>query len=231
MAEEVKPKRRYNSPRRQEQAAATRRSILDAAQLLFEEQGYAATTMEAIAAEAGVALKTVYLAFSTKSGLLRALWDLVLKGDQDTAPVADRSWYREMLNERDPVQQLRLNARNSRVVKERIGPVLEVIRSAAPFDADSAALWELIQTDFYDNQRAVVSSLHKRQHLRTGLDVFQAADILWTINHPDVWQLLVGRRRWKPADYEYWVFSTSRDQLLKAKRLARPSAPDRPRPR
>lgn len=231
MAEEVKPKRRYNSPRRQEQAAATRRSILDAAQLLFEEQGYAATTMEAIAAEAGVALKTVYLAFSTKSGLLRALWDLVLKGDQDTAPVADRSWYREMLNEPDPVEQLRLNARNSRVVKERIGSVLEVIRSAGPFDADSAALWELIQTDFYDNQRAIVSSLHKRDHLKLGLDVFQAADILWTINHPDVWQLLVGRRRWQPSDYEYWVFSTSRDQLLKAPRLARPSAPDRRAPR
>ena len=88
MAERVKPKRRYNSPRRQEQAAATRRSILDAAaQRLFERQGYAATTMEAIATEAGVALKTVYVVFETKSGLLRALWDLRLKGDEDDAAV------------------------------------------------------------------------------------------------------------------------------------------------
>ena len=78
MAERVKNKRPYNSPRRQEQAAATRRAILESAQRLFEQHGYAATTMDAIAAETGVALKTVYSAFVTKSRLLRALWYLLL---------------------------------------------------------------------------------------------------------------------------------------------------------
>src|SRR6266545_390642 len=162
MAEGVKPKRRYHSPRRQAQAEATRRSILDAAQRLFEAQGYAATTMEAIADEAGVALKTVYVAFATKSRLLRALWDLLLKGDQADAPVAERPWYVEVLEEPDPEQQLRLNARNSRIVKERIAGVLQTIRDAAPIDGDTAALWELIQTDFYDNQRAIVASLRQK---------------------------------------------------------------------
>src|ERR671917_1912472 len=101
MAERVKPKRRYHSPRRQEQAAATRRAILEAAQRLFERQGYAATSMAAIAAEAGVALKTVYVAFETKSGVLRALWNLLLRGDEGEAPVAERGWYREVLEEPD----------------------------------------------------------------------------------------------------------------------------------
>ena len=87
MAEPVKPTRRYDSPRRREQAAATRREILEAAQRLFERQGYAATTMAAIAAEAGVALKTVYVAFETKSGVLRALWHLLLRGDEEDVPV------------------------------------------------------------------------------------------------------------------------------------------------
>ena len=81
MTRPVDSKRSYNSPRRREQAAATRREILEAAQRLFERQGYAATTMAAIAAEAGVALKTVYVAFETKSGVLRALWNLLLRGD------------------------------------------------------------------------------------------------------------------------------------------------------
>src|SRR3954452_23092534 len=99
MAEGVKDKRRYNSPHRREQAAATRREILDSALRLFEAQGYAATTMAAIAAEAGVALKTVYVAFETKSGVLRALWHLVLRGDQDDVPMTERSWYRELLAE------------------------------------------------------------------------------------------------------------------------------------
>src|SRR6476646_8403391 len=120
MAERVKPKRSYHSPRRQAQAAATRRSILEAAQRLFVQEGYPATTMEAIAAEAGVALKTVYLAFATKSGLLRALWDLLLKGDEDEAAVDQRQWFLEVVNEPDPERQLRLNARNARVVKLRI---------------------------------------------------------------------------------------------------------------
>jgi AcrR family transcriptional regulator len=214
MAEGVKPKRRYHSPRRQAQAEATRRSILDAAQRLFEAQGYGATTMEAIADDAGVALKTVYVAFATKSRLLRALWDLLLKGDQDESPVADRPWYLEVVEEPDPERQLRLNARNSRVVKERIAGVLEVVRNAAPVDVDSAALWELIQTDFYDNQRAIVRSLGRKGALRKGLDVTRASDLLWTLNHPDVWHLLVTRRGWSPQRFERWLADTSCDQLL-----------------
>src|SRR3954453_13761006 len=118
MAEAVKTKRRYDSPRRREQAAATRREILEAAQRLFEQQGYAATTMAAIAAEAGVALKTVYVVFETKSGVLRALWHLLLRGDEAEAAVGERDWYRAVLDEADPRRQLERNARNSRVVKE-----------------------------------------------------------------------------------------------------------------
>src|ERR671922_132699 len=91
MADCVKT-RRYESPRRREQAAATRRAILDAAQRLFERDGYAATTMAAIAAEANVALKTVYVAFETKSGVLRALWHLRLRGDEEDLPVGERAW-------------------------------------------------------------------------------------------------------------------------------------------
>src|ERR671923_2115202 len=94
--------RRYDSPRRREQAAATRRLILDAAQRLFERDGYAATTMAAIATEAGVALKTVYVAFETKSGVLRGLWHLLLRGDVEDLPVGQRDWYREVLDEPDP---------------------------------------------------------------------------------------------------------------------------------
>src|SRR5213080_227516 len=145
MPDHVNPKRRYNSPRRREQAAATRREILESAQRLFEQHGYAATTMAAIAAEAGVALKTVYVAFETKSGLLRALWHLLLRGDEADAPVGERAWYREVLEEPDPEQQLRLTARNSRVVKQRAAALMAVISSAAPADPDIAALWSRIQ--------------------------------------------------------------------------------------
>ncbi len=208
------PKRKYDSSRRREQAAETRRSILDAALGLFERDGYVATTMEDIADEASVSLKTVYLAFSTKSGLLRSLWDLRLKGDTDDAPVGERPWYREVLEEPDPARQLRLNAMNSRIVKSRIAPLLRVIRDAAAVDPDGAALWNLIQTDFRENQRVIVTVIHERGGLCAGLDVDEAADILWTLNHPDVWNLLVVERGWTPERYEAWFADTSCQQLL-----------------
>lgn len=208
--------RPYNSPRRREQAAATRTAILDAAQRLFERQGYAATTMAAIAAEADVASKTVYLAFETKSGVLRALWNKLLRGDEEDVPVAERAWYREVMDEADPERQLRLNARNSRARKVRIAGVLEVIKGAAPVDPDAAALWSRIQTDFHANQRVIVESLHKKRALRRGLGVDRAADILWMLNHPDVWQLLVRERGWTPEEYERWFADTACAQLLGA---------------
>jgi AcrR family transcriptional regulator len=215
MAQRVKS-RAYDSSRRRAQAAATRRDILEAAQRLFEQQGYAATTIAAIAAEAGVALKTVYLAFETKSGVLRALWNLLLRGDQGEVPVAERSWYREVLAEPDPQRQLRLNARNSRAVKTRIAGMLKVIRDAAPVDRDIEALWQRIQTEFHANQRVIVERLAERKALRRGLGVDRATDILWTLNHPDVWQLLVAERGWTPEQYEQWFGDTACAQLLGA---------------
>src|ERR1043166_1486341 len=156
MTRDVKSKRPYDSPRRRAQAEATRRDILRAAQRLFEQQGYAVTTMAQIADEAGVALKTVYLAFQTKSGLLRTLWNLLLRGDEHDRPVAERDWYRAVLEEDDPERRLRLNARNSATGKQRISAILEVIRTAAAVDPDVATLWQRIQNDYHANQRAIV---------------------------------------------------------------------------
>ena len=214
MTEPVNPKRSYNSPRRRKQAEETRREILEAAQRLFERQGYAATTVAAIAAEAGVALKTVYLAFETKGGVLRALWNLLLRGDEDDTPVAERAWYRETLDEPDPERQLRLNARNSRAGKERVAAVGEAIRAAASTDPEIAALWDRIESNYHENQGLIVESLAAKGALAPGLDVKTATDILWTINHPTVWQLLVLRQGWTPEQYEEWCVRTACSQLL-----------------
>ena len=214
MAKRVKPKRAYDSSRRKKQAETTQRDILEAAERLFLKQGYAATTMAAIAKEAGTAVKTVYLAFETKSGVLRALWNTLLRGNDGGAPVADQEWFREVLREPDAERQLRLNARNGRIVKQRICGVVEIIHGAAPIDADIAALWDRIKTAFFANQRTIVESVHKKGALRRGLDVDRATDILWTLNHPSLWQLLVSERGWTPDQYEAWLAETSCAQLL-----------------
>lgn len=212
--DDVKTPRSYDSSLRARRAADRRLALACAARDTFIERGYQATTMEAIAARANVSLKTVYNAYASKPRLLRAVWDLSLKGDLDDAPVADRTWYTELMSEPEPQRQLAMTAKNSRIVKTRIGPMLKVIRDAAAADEDLHALWELIQSDFWANQRAIIESLATKRALRPGLDVERATDLLWTLNHPDVWLLLVDRRGWTPADWERWFLSTCREQLL-----------------
>ncbi|MGE0028663.1 MAG: TetR/AcrR family transcriptional regulator [Thermoleophilia bacterium] len=213
-ARDVKPPRRYDSPRRRAQAEATRAEILRAAQRRFERDGYAATTMAAVAAEAGVALKTVYVAFATKSGLLRALWNALLRGDADDVPMGERPWYREMLADPDPGARLDRMARQSRAVKDRAGALLVVIRDAAPGDDEVAALWDRIEEGFRDLLGPIAAGLAEEGSLRPGLDAGRAADVLWALNHPDVWRLLVRVRGWSRDEYEVWLADAFRRELL-----------------
>ena len=189
-------KRRYNSPRRREQAEATRKQILDAAERLFLRDGYVATSMAAIAKEAGVALKTVYLAFETKSGLLRTLWHRNLRRGDENVPAGDQPWFRAVLEERDPAKALRLNARNSIEVKTRIAPLGEVILSAAAVDTE-------------------IKAIDRRKGLKKGLTVERAADILWTLNHPRVYLLLLADRGWTGGEYERWLADITCAELLR----------------
>jgi AcrR family transcriptional regulator len=228
MAEPVNPRRRYHSPLRVEQAAATRRGILEAAQRLFERDGYSATSMAAIAAGANVSLKTVYVVFETKSGLLLALWHLLLRGDEEPVPVGERAWFRAVLDEPDPERQLRLNVRNAKLVRARVGPLLQVVRRAASADPEVDELWTRIQAEFYDNQRSVVEVLHAKNALRPGLDVPRATDILWTLNHPDLYWLLVNERGWTPDQHEEWLADLLCEQLLEP-RAEMPKGFEKPR--
>ena len=91
---------------------------------------------------------------------------------------------------------------------------MKVIRDAAPADGDLAGLWRNIQSDFHHNQGVIVQFLHDRDALLPGLDTPRATDLLWTLNHPNVWQLLVVERQWSPDDYERWLADTACAQLL-----------------
>ena len=206
-------RRPYDSPRRREQAAATRQAVIAAGRELFERDGYAATSIAAVAKAARVTPRTVYLGFETKAGLLRAAWNSALRGDVDNPPVAEQRWFQEVLEEPDPHQTLRLNARNSRRFKERSTALLQAIRDAAAIEPAIAELWERIQLEYNANQLAVVRSLGPRA-LKPGLSASRAADIIWTLNHPNTWIQLTTLRNWTPAQYERWVADTSCEQLL-----------------
>jgi AcrR family transcriptional regulator len=205
--------RRYESPIRREQAAATRAAILAAARRLFEKRGYSGTAVAEIAEEAGVTPRTVYLGFETKAALLRGVWNRALRGERDERPVEQQEWFREVVEEPDPERALRLNARNSRRFKQESTPLLQVVRDAAPLEPALAGLWARIQSEYRENQKAVVKSLG-RGALKPGLTADKAADILWTLNHPNTWIQLSTIRDWTPGQYERWVGDASCQQLL-----------------
>jgi AcrR family transcriptional regulator len=213
MAGKVKAARRYDSPRRREGAAATRQAILDAAERLFAAHGYVGTSVAEIAAEARVALKTVYAVFGTKAEVLRALWNLRMRGDEEPVPMSERPWVQEIADEPDPRQRLALVARNVRVVRERTAHVTEIVRQAAPADEQIAGLWERFQREFYvRGVRGIVETLEGDGVLAT--DVTTASDIGWTLTHPDLYQLLVRQRGWSPEAYERWLAETLAAQLI-----------------
>jgi hypothetical protein len=99
-------------------------------------------------------------------------------------------------------------------VKQRIAPLGDVLLNAAAADPEIKALSERIWSQFYDNQRDVVRSIHGRKGLKPGLTVDRAADILWTLNHPHVYLLLLRSRDWTPAEYERWLGDITCTELL-----------------
>ncbi len=229
MGRDVKP-RRYDSPRRREQAAATRQAILEAAERLFAERGYVGTSVAEIAREARVSLKTVHAVFGTKAEVLRSLWNLRMRGDEEPVPMAERPWYREIVDEPDPRRRLALVAHNSRIVRERTAHVTEIVRQAAPADRQIAELWERFQRELYElGVRGIVATLARDGAL--AVDTTKAADLGWTLTHPDVYQLLVRQRGWTPEAYERWLAETLCAQLIEGrdKGVRRPRAHGRAR--
>lgn len=214
MSGESTERRRYESPRRREQALATRQAVLDSARELFVEGGYVATTIDAIAEHAAVSPETIYAAFKNKRSILSRLIDVSMAGDDTPVPILERSWVNEMRDESDPHRRLQILARNGRLILERTAPIYEVLRGAAAADPEIAALWERNKAQRFTGQRALLAILVGRSSLREGLAANAAADTLFAIGSPETYRLLVVDRRWSPDRFERWYAATLATLLL-----------------
>src|SRR3984893_18296509 len=141
----VKPQRRYDSALRKAQAGQTRERMLDAAQRLFAERGYAGSTMEAIASDAGVAVDTVYAGFGSKRGVLSALLDVRVGGDDQAIELLDRPGPQAVRREPDQRRQLATFANDITAIVERVRPVDDIMRGAAAVDSEIASLRAKVQ--------------------------------------------------------------------------------------
>jgi AcrR family transcriptional regulator len=205
MSQDVNARRRYDGTHRQHQAQQTRWTILQTAQQLFLARGFTATTMPLIAEQAGVSVQTVYKHFANKAGLVKAVFDITIAGDDDPRPMLERDELSAVRAEPDPRRKLARYGQFIAHVAPRHAPMQLLIRDAAAGDPDAAAVWEQLQDERLRGMTMFARALHRAGHLAPGISVQEARDVLWTYNSVEVFQLLVLQRGWSARRYGAWV--------------------------
>jgi len=211
MAERVK--RHYASAVRAEQVRATRRAVVEAARELFVRQGWTATSIEHVAAAAGVSRATVFTV-GGKPELLKLAYDTAIGGDDEDIAVADRPAVRSLSAAPD------LDTLVARYVElvvatgARVAGIYLALRAAAAADDRVRALFAEVQAQRLTGATGFVATLTARGWLRPGLDPAVAADVLWTLLDPSLHAALVHDRGWPLERFAAWWERTLRAQLL-----------------
>jgi AcrR family transcriptional regulator len=205
--------------RRQQKALATRRRILDAAEMLFTRDGYATTTIVAIAEQADVAVQTVYAVFGAKRCVLGELLAVRAVGDDDATPLKDRDDWRAMEAETEPRRQLELLAAIATRIGERMGGLYGVLAAAAGSDPEIADIYRRQQQSRYNDQRRVAQLLARRGALRLGLSEARATDIMWAVANPTMHHGLVAERNWTVGEYQRWLTHVLTCSLVETERV------------
>ncbi len=217
MTENVKPptparpgsgsvRRRYDVTLRQEQARARRRDTLAAAQQLFQDRGYSATTIADVARAAGVSAESVYKSFGGKAALLKEVFDVVMAGDDEPVAVAERAGAQAIRAEPDVRRKLLSYADQATVRANRSAPIQLVIRNGASSDPDLQRLWAQLTDQRLVGMTMLANHLADTGGLRVGPD--EARDVLWTCISIEVYDLLVLQRHWSLAAFTDWLGRT-----------------------
>jgi len=214
MDRDVKPSRTYEGAARQARTRRTRAAVVEAAQSLFAERGYAATTIEAISGRSDTPQATVYRLFSSKLGILKAVLDVSVGGDDQAVAMADRPRVRALVSDDDAKNQLAGFAALLREIMGRVGSVHRILADAARSDQDAASLLTEMARQRQEGQRRIARSLAHSGALRPGIRERDAADIIHALASPEVYGLLVSDRGWSGERYEKWLRSILIDQLL-----------------
>jgi AcrR family transcriptional regulator len=210
--DDVKRPRLYDATGRRARSRERHATLLDAALARFLEHGYTATTIDSIADDAGVSAATIYKTYANKAGVVRALCERALRG-RGAVPAEQRS---------DALQSTESDARTiiegwgrlTAEVSPQIAPILLLLRDAADGDAAAAAL-----LTEQDTARLVRMTHNARSLIETGqtrprIGVAQASDILWTYSSPELYDLLVRRRRWSLKRYSTFIVDAIAHALL-----------------
>jgi AcrR family transcriptional regulator len=210
----TEPRVKYDNSRRTERARESRRQVLDVAHRLLIAEGFAGMRLAEVADGAGVSVETVYKQFRNKGGLLKAVYDVRLAGDDEPVPLGERPEYLAIAQERDPVQKVRRYAAIGRRISERTGPLTVRVLECRGADPEVEVFARTIEAERLVGATTFVAHLADAGALRLGLDADRARDELWVLISPEVWAQLVQRRGWSHDQYEAWLAEAVSAALL-----------------
>ena len=214
MADDVKPPLPRHGAAPQARTRRTRAAVIEAARTLFVERGYGATTIEAISTLSDTPQATIYRLFSSKVGILSAVLDVSIGGDDEAVAMVDRPQVRSLLADEDPRNQIAGFAALLRDLMARTAKVHRVVADAARSDEDAAVLLAEIARQRQAGQSRISRSLARTKSLRPGLRERDVSDLIYALASPELYGLLVFDRGWGGERYERWLRTTLTDQLL-----------------
>ena len=203
MSGSVNGPRRYDASRRRERAARVRAEVIDSAARLFLSNGFVETTVAAIANASGVSEETIYKSFGSKAGLVRAIWARALEGEGDVP--AERRSDTMQATEDDPRKIIQAWGALIVEVAPRVAPILLLIKRSALSDPQLAELAAEVDEQRLARMEHNARTLHHRRHLRAGMTLHEARDILWTYSSPELFDLFVGKRGWSRERFAGFV--------------------------
>jgi AcrR family transcriptional regulator len=213
------------TPPRRQRAAATRRRIGEAAFRLFALHGYAATTMDAIAREAGVAVQTVYFTFHTKAAVLFEAMKVGGGAPAEAVEVMNRPWIQEAFDAQTGGRRLAIIVEHGTDIYSRLAPMYPAVSAAASIDPDVDEAWQRIVRGRREGMRRITQAMAHGGELRDGLGIDRAADIMSAVHRHETYLALVGESGWSVEAYKAWVYVTLARQLLTDDRAKRALAP------
>lgn len=194
--------RPYDASSRRESAARNRAAVLAACRELLFRDGYHRMTVRSVAEQAGVSPETIYKAFGDKPGLMKALWDVALAGDDQPVPIADRPQIQEIRSAGEPAEKLRLWVRFVSGANQRLAPLYGLLDQAGP---EVTQMLATTQQERLTGVRAFVTHLADSGLLGAGRDPATAADACWALTGPRLFLDLTTVRGWPPGRYEDWL--------------------------
>ncbi|UJP09051.1 TetR/AcrR family transcriptional regulator [Microbacterium sp. KUDC0406] len=207
--------RAYHSPVRAEQAERTRAAIVEAARELLIAEGFPGATVQRIAAQAGVNVDTIYRSIGRKGDVVRAVVESAISGTPQAIPAPQRDYVQRIVAAGTAGEKIDIYAAAITRILSRLAPVFAALRDASRVDVPSRELWQGISERRARNMRDFAADLRATGELRDDLDDEAIADVIWSMNSPEYWILLVEERGWAPDRFRAHLADAWRRMLLR----------------